>query len=46
MTLDPESIENAIRQVEEVRDRIHPAMMHLIDQLVEKGTPHIGNEES
>ena len=37
MTLDPESISNAIKQVEYIRDRIHPAMAHLINQLTEKG---------
>ena len=37
ISLDPSSIESAIRQVEEIRNRIQPAMMHLIDKLTEKG---------
>ena len=37
MTLDPESISDAIKQIEDIRNRIHPAMEHLINQLVEKG---------
>lgn len=37
MTLDPESIENAISEVNRFRDRLQPAMVHLIDRLAEKG---------
>lgn len=37
ITLDPASVAEAIRQVNEIRDRLEPAMMHLINHLTEKG---------
>ena len=37
MDLTPASIDHAIKQVEYIRNRIHPAMTHLINQLTEKG---------
>lgn len=37
MTLDPDSIKAALEQVEDIENRIHPAMNHLINKLVEKG---------
>jgi len=37
MTLDPASIENALREVEEFEKILKPAMTHLIDRLAAKG---------
>ena len=37
MTLDPESIENAIKQIETIQKLLHPAMMEYIRQLAEQG---------
>lgn len=37
MELTHESINNAIKIVNDIRDKLHPAMMHLIGQLAEKG---------
>lgn len=37
MTLDPDSIDEAIRKVEEVEELLKSAMVHLIGRLAEKG---------
>ena len=37
MTLDPDSISEAIKQVEEFEQKLKPAMRHLIEYLAEKG---------
>ena len=37
MTLDPESIDIAIKEIRLIQEKLHPAMMHLINQLTEKG---------
>ena len=37
MDLTAASIDNAIREVNLIRNRLHPAMMHLIEKLAEKG---------
>ena len=37
MTLDPASIEKAIREVHLIQDKLQPAMMYLIGKLAEKG---------
>lgn len=37
ISLDPASIQNAIDQVEEIRDRLKPALDSLVGQMAEKG---------
>ena len=37
MDLSPESIDHAIAEVNLIRNSLHPAMMHLISKLAEKG---------
>lgn len=37
MTLDPDSIDRAIRQIETIRSLLYPAMMDYIGKLAEKG---------